>query len=118
MTDVNQDFELYVGTALEVQITVIGVNLTGFSAKWAMSRISSSGCCASAALLEKCSDNATLTITPGTDSLVTFTLDEADTVDLPATFYAHQLTIIDGFDNPTVVTEGTVELLAKIVNTC
>jgi len=122
MTDTNQNFSLRAGTTSTVQMTISDegspLNLSGFTVKWATSRQLSSSCFGEVALIEKCSNDATLTIIDAVNGVVEFTLDPADTVDLTQANYEHQLTTIDAFDNEEVVTEGTMTIKKRIVNTC
>lgn len=117
MADDNQNFSLRLGEALKVVIDV-STNLTGFSAKWATARASARGCFGSVPTIEKCSGIGSITITDPVNGILEFTLEPGDTESLFSGNYAHQLAIVDGFDNPTIVTTGTMTLSNRLFNTC
>lgn len=117
MADTNQNFGLFAGDSLTVKITV-SEDLTGFIVKWAASRLSRVGCFSSSPLIEKCSNDATLTIVDAVNGVIEFTLDGSDTDSLAPANYEHQLFIVDGFGNETTVTEGTMTINRRLNNTC
>lgn len=115
MADINQNFELFAGDSLIVQVTV-SENLTGFSVKWGVSRVSTTNCFNSTPLLEKSSGAGQITIDDAINGIISFKLAKADTLDFNPANYYHQVLIIDGLGNEKVVTIGTMEILRRLNN--
>ncbi len=122
MPATNQNFSLFVGDALTVEITVsedgTPVNLTGFTVKWSTSRLDARGCFSATPVIEKCSNESTLFFVDILNGVIEFTLVDVDTESLSPGNYHHQLIIVDGTGNPTVVTIGTMVLTRRLNNTC
>ncbi len=123
MADTNQNFSLFKGNALTVEIIISDdandpINLTGFTVNWSTSRLSPRGCFSSTPVIEKCSGLGSLIITDAVNGLVEFTLLGADTESLSPGNYSHQIVIIDGSGNSTTVTTGIMVLDPSLTPIC
>lgn len=126
MVQKNQNDEMYANNIRTLRFAVTDadatdptdpLDLTGLVVKWALSRIAPSGQFTTTAIVEKCSNDGTLTITNPTGGLCELTLDPADTATLSGKFY-HELEVFDSGDNGVVVATGEITILRNVVNTC
>lgn len=119
MAATNDTIIVYAGNKRTLRFTVLDAegaafDLTGYDVRWALSKYGASGSYTTTAEVNKHSDNASeITVT---DNVVDVVLVGADTANLSAGDYYHELEIVDGSDESLVVAVGDVELRSNVVN--
>lgn len=91
-------------------------DLTGFTAKWALSRFNAAGTeFLTTPVVTKTTGGGGIVITDATNGILEVTLDVADTSALFGTFY-FELEVVDGSSNPLVVATGTLTINKNVMN--
>ena len=90
------------------------LNLTGMTARFALSRFTSSNTYSTTAILEKTTASG-IVITSAAAGQLRVSLDPADTAALAGDYY-FELEIVDASSNPVVVATGTITILKNVVN--
>jgi len=109
----NQNFEMYAGNDVELDITLLDedggpLDLTDATVRWALS----SAYDPSAALVTKTSDGMSgILITDAEQGLVIVTLLRDDTEDFGGQPYVHEVAVIDSGGAETTVLTGAVTIL-------
>ena len=109
MTAVNQDFSLYSGASLNIDVTVkdalgvvINFSLTPYTARWVLYT-------AGEVLITKTSDpGGGITFPAPTEGVMRITLAVVDTVDLVSGIYGHEARLTDLSSNSVPVMVGLV----------
>lgn len=119
-----QDDEFYANNLRTFRFTLTNeddggdpLDLTGLELKWAMSRVSEDGVYSTKAVVEKCTEDSTITIIDAPNGIIELSLTPTDTENLSGIFY-HQLEVFDGASSAIVVAEGTFTILRNIINEC
>lgn len=115
MTEVNQNFVLFVGDDKVIRCTVYDglvadgevKNIAGASIVWGMYVAAGSG----TTLTKSTSDG--ITITDGPNGVFEVALGHDDTVDLAAGWYAHEAEVTDSDGSISTVFTGTIEVKAS-----
>lgn len=122
MAAINQDDSFYAGNKRTLEFTITNKDvtpeaplvLTGLTFRWAMSRLNSDGTYSKIPVLTKSSTGG-ITVINATTGKLKVVLDAADTVGFLGKYH-HELEAVDGSNEPTVVSVGTLNILRNVTN--
>lgn len=114
MTETHQDFQIYKGEAKTIRDTVLDENggLVPLGSCTMIYRMGRSAR-ATAWLIEKTFPGDIEVVSPG---IMTVPITHADTVELAAGDYYHEVRVYDAFGHEIVVTTGAFKLLESLTN--
>jgi len=118
----NQD-EMWAGNKRVLRYTITdedtsgspAKDLTGYTAKWAISRFSADGSTFNTAPVLEKSSGSGITITDAANGILEVTIDTGDTSALSGVFYM-ELELFDSSSNPVVVATGKMTIIRNVVN--
>lgn len=103
MTTRNQNFVMYAGNTMEIEVPVDNTELTGASIKWAMKRSVKS----EDTLFRETPSG--IVITDAAAGIFTIRLESCDTKDLVGAFY-HEAELTDTIGNVSTIMTGTIAI--------
>lgn len=123
MAQVDQDDTFYANNPRRLSFTVtdagnadVAFDLTGFTAKWSMSKLKANGDFSKTPLLQKSVDEGSVVITGAAEGELYVDIDETDTANLLGDFH-HQLEVFNGSNEGVVVATGKLTILKNILET-
>lgn len=125
MSEDSQDYRFYANNPVKLKFEVTdkdaspetALDLSSFTAKWAISRISAkTGEYLTSPIVEKKQSSGGITVTDAANGKLEVDLDPADTQGLSGEFH-HELEVFDGQGNGVVVAVGTLTIDKNVENT-
>lgn len=116
MAETGQDADVYGGDDVRLDLTLLdrdgnALDLTGCSLLWGMAPVTEN-----AASLRKSTDDGGVTITDAVAGYAAVTLDPADTANLDACEYRHEMKLTDADGNVETVMTGRLTIRSSILD--